>query len=70
MTETNAYGPARVAKALLPMLRDGGTLGVMSSLMGSIADSSGGFEFYRVSKASLNMLAKGIAEQQASSLNI
>lgn len=68
--QTNAYGPARVAKALLPMVKDGGTLGVMSSLMGSITDSSGGFEFYRVSKASLNMLAKGIAEQQAKARDI
>ena len=63
--QTNAYGPARVGKALLPMLKDGGTLAFMSSLMGSITDSSGGYEFYRVSKVSLNMLAKGIAEQQA-----
>ena len=37
----------------------------MSSLLGSVADSSGGFDLYRTSKASLNMLAKGIAEQQA-----
>ncbi|GAB5348961.1 SDR family NAD(P)-dependent oxidoreductase [Alteriqipengyuania sp. 357] len=63
--QTNAYGPARVGKALLPLLKDGGTLAFMSSLMGSITDSSGGYEFYRVSKVSLNMLAKGIAEQQA-----
>lgn len=67
---TNAYGPARLAKALLPLVRDGGTLGFMSSLMGSITDSSGGFEFYRVSKAGLNMLAKGIAEQQAKAREI
>lgn len=62
---TNAFGPARAAKALLPKLRDGGTLGFMSSLMGSITDSSGGYELYRSSKAALNMLAKGIAEQNA-----
>lgn len=68
--QTNAYGPARVARALMPMVKDGGTVGVMSSRMGSIADSSGGFEFYRVSKVALNMLAKGIAEQQASPRNI
>ena len=63
--QTNAYGPVRMARSLLPAIKDGGMMGFMSSLMGSIADSSGGFEFYRVSKASLNMLAKGIAEQQA-----
>ncbi|MEL7731086.1 SDR family NAD(P)-dependent oxidoreductase [Citromicrobium bathyomarinum] len=68
--QTNAYGPARVGKALLPILKDGGTLAFMSSLMGSIADSSGGYEFYRVSKVSLNMLAKGIAEQQAKERDI
>ena len=68
--QTNAYGPARVGKALLPLLKDGGTLAFMSSLMGSIADSSGGYEFYRVSKVSLNMLAKGISEQQAKERNI
>ena len=63
---TNAFGPAAASKALLPRLKDGGTLCVMSSLMGSISDSSGGFELYRTSKTALNMLAKGIAEQQAS----
>jgi len=67
---TNAFGPARAAKTLLPALKDGGTLGVMSSLMGSIDDSSGGFELYRTSKVALNMLAKGIAEQDAGPRNI
>ncbi len=62
---TNAFGPARAAKTLLPKLKPGGTLGVMSSLMGSIEDSSGGYELYRTSKVALNMLAKGIAEQDA-----
>lgn len=62
---TNAFGPACAAKTLLPKLKDGGTLGFMSSLMGSITDSSGGYELYRSSKAALNMLAKGIAEQNA-----
>lgn len=62
---TNAFGPVRAAKALLPAIKDGGTLGFMTSLMGSIADSSGGYELYRSSKAALNMLAKGVAEQDA-----
>jgi NAD(P)-dependent dehydrogenase (short-subunit alcohol dehydrogenase family) len=62
---TNAFGPARAGRALLSGLKDGGALAFMSSLMGSIADSSGGFELYRSSKAALNMLAKGIAEQDA-----
>ena len=62
---TNAFGPARAGRALLPKLRDGGTLAFMSSLMGSVTDSSGGYELYRSSKAAQNMLAKGIAEQDA-----
>ena len=28
---TNAFGPARAAKSLLPAIKDGGTLGVMAS---------------------------------------
>lgn len=67
---TNAFGPARAAKTLLPKLRHGGTLAFMSSLMGSIADSSGGYELYRTSKAAQNMLAKGIAEQDAKARDI
>ena len=62
---TNAFGPAHLAKEPLPKISQGGTLGLMSSLMGSIADSSGGYELYRTSKTTQNMLAKGIAEQQA-----
>lgn len=67
---TNAFGPARAARALLPKLKDGGTLAFMSSLMGSVSDSSGGYELYRSSKAALNMLAKGISEQNARARDI
>lgn len=66
----NAFGPARAARALLPRLRQGGSLAFMSSLMGSIADSSGGYELYRTSKTAQNMLAKGIAEQDAKARDI
>ena len=68
--ETNAFGPVRTARKLLPSVKDGGTIGFMSSLMGSIDDSSGGYDLYRTSKTSLNMLAKGLAEQQASERSI
>ena len=67
---TNAFGPAHLAKRLLPKITEGGTLAFMSSLMGSIDDSSGGYELYRTSKTALNMLAKGIAEQDAGPRNI
>lgn len=66
----NAFGPARLTEALLPCLRDGGTIGLMSSRMGSIADSSGGYDLYRTSKAAQNMLAKGLAQKQAAGRGI
>ncbi|MBX7528426.1 SDR family NAD(P)-dependent oxidoreductase [Qipengyuania vesicularis] len=62
---TNAFGPVHLGKKLLPQIKDGGSLSFMSSLMGSIEDSSGGYELYRTSKTAQNMLAKGIAEQDA-----
>ena len=61
----NAFGPARAAQHLLPKMKDGGVLAFMSSRMGSIADSSGGYDLYRTSKAAQNVLAKGISEQLA-----
>ena len=61
----NTFGPARLAETLLPLIKDGGVLAFTTSLMGSIADSSGGYDLYRTSKAAQNMLAKGIAEQKA-----
>jgi NAD(P)-dependent dehydrogenase (short-subunit alcohol dehydrogenase family) len=33
--------------------------------MGSIADSSGGYDLYRMSKAAQNILARGLSEQEA-----
>lgn len=67
---TNAFGPARAAHTLLPKVKDRGTLGFVTSLMGSVEDSSGGYDLYRTSKAAQNMLAKGIAEQLAGSRGI
>lgn len=62
---TNAFGPVHLGRKLLPNIRQGGSLSFMSSLMGSIEDSSGGYDLYRTSKTAQNMLAKGIAEQEA-----
>jgi NAD(P)-dependent dehydrogenase (short-subunit alcohol dehydrogenase family) len=62
---TNAVGPARAAKLLLPLLRDGGTLAFTTSRLGSIAESTGGYDLYRMSKAAQNILAKGLFEQDA-----
>jgi len=62
---TNAVGPVRAARALLPLLRDGGILAFTTSRMGSIADSSGGYDLYRMSKAAQNILARGLFQQEA-----
>lgn len=67
---SNAVGPARAAKLMLPLLRDGGTLAFMTSRMGSVADSSGGYDLYRMSKAAQNILARGISEQSAKARGI
>ena len=54
---TNAIAPIRLARRLLPLIVDGGTLAFMSSDMGSVAGNlSGGMELYRASKAALNSL--------------
>jgi NAD(P)-dependent dehydrogenase (short-subunit alcohol dehydrogenase family) len=63
---TNALSPVRIAGRLLPLVNTGGTVAFMSSIMGSITEnSSGGHELYRISKTSLNMLARGFAATAA-----
>lgn len=53
--ETNAFGPLRVTRALLPLVPSGGKIVVVTSRMGSIADNgSGGYYGYRMSKAAVN----------------
>lgn len=51
----NALGPLLAARSFATALRDGGTIAALSSVMGSIADNSGGAWSYRMSKAALNM---------------
>jgi len=60
--ETNAYGPLRVTHKLLPNLKSGAKVALITSRMGSIADNtSGGMYGYRMSKAALNAAAKSLA---------
>lgn len=62
--ETNAVGPLRITKALLPCLRlsKSPTVANLSSLMGSIADNKGGGAYgYRMSKTALNMFTKSLS---------
>jgi NAD(P)-dependent dehydrogenase (short-subunit alcohol dehydrogenase family) len=53
--EVNALGPLRTVLALLPNLRKGAKVALITSRMGSIADNgSGSYYGYRMSKAALN----------------
>jgi NAD(P)-dependent dehydrogenase (short-subunit alcohol dehydrogenase family) len=63
---TNALSPMRVVEALQDLVPTTGTIGVMSSGIGSVADNdSGGWEVYRASKAALNTLMRSFAARHA-----
>lgn len=56
---TNALSPMRVVETLAPLVKDQGTIGVMSSRQGSISlNERGGHEVYRASKSALNQLIR------------
>ena len=59
---TNTIGPLFITKYCLPLLGKDSTVVNISSLMGSIDDTSGGSYSYRISKAALNMLTKNLQE--------
>lgn len=60
--EINALGPLRVSEALLPRLRKGGKIAIVTSRMGSMADNgSGGYYGYRMSKAAVNAAGVSLA---------
>ncbi len=60
--EVNALGALTATLKLLPCLKDGGKIGLLSSRMGSIADNtSGGSYGYRMSKAALNAAGRSLA---------
>ncbi|MDN3357407.1 SDR family oxidoreductase [Actinomadura sp. DC4] len=59
---TNALGPMLTVETLRPLVRAGGTIGVMSSRQGSVSlNTQGGHEVYRASKSALNQLMRGYA---------
>jgi NAD(P)-dependent dehydrogenase (short-subunit alcohol dehydrogenase family) len=59
---TNALSPMRVIEALKDLVVPNGTIAVMSSGQGSIANNErGGFEAYRGTKAALNMFMRSYA---------
>jgi len=59
---TNALSPMRVIEGLNDLIAPNGTIAVMSSGLGSIANNDrGGFDVYRGSKAALNMFMRSYA---------
>jgi NAD(P)-dependent dehydrogenase (short-subunit alcohol dehydrogenase family) len=60
--EINAIGTLRVTKALLPNLKKGSKIAIMTSRMGSIEDNtSGGSYGYRMSKVAVSMAGKSLS---------
>jgi NAD(P)-dependent dehydrogenase (short-subunit alcohol dehydrogenase family) len=56
----------RVVEALQDLVASDGSIGVMSSGQGSVAnDARGGFEIYRASKSALNQLMRSYAARHA-----
>ncbi len=59
---TNALSPMRVIETLQDLVLPTGTIGVMTSGLGSVANNeSGSYEVYRASKAALNTLMRSFA---------
>jgi NAD(P)-dependent dehydrogenase (short-subunit alcohol dehydrogenase family) len=63
---TNALSPMRVVETLQDLVTPKGTIAVMSSGQGSVANNEkGGFEVYRASKSALNQLMRSFAARHA-----
>jgi NAD(P)-dependent dehydrogenase (short-subunit alcohol dehydrogenase family) len=64
--ETNLFGPWRLAKSMLPLLRESGSGRIVnvSSGAGQLDDMQGGRAAYRVSKTGLNALTRILAVEE------
>lgn len=59
---TNALAALLVTEALLPMMKEGSKVAMITSRMGSMEDNDGGGYYgYRMSKAALNAAAKSLS---------
>lgn len=65
--ETNAFGPLKIAEAFLPHVTASETKKIIniSSIVGSMANTTGNILFYRASKSALNMLMRSFAKDTA-----
>ena len=60
--EVNALGALRVTRALLPNLKNGSKVIIMTSRMGSIEDNTSGSSYgYRMSKVAVSMAGKSLS---------
>jgi NAD(P)-dependent dehydrogenase (short-subunit alcohol dehydrogenase family) len=63
---TNAIAPIRAGRVLLPLVKDGGTMAFMTSVLGSVSLRQTGFaELYSASKSALNSMVKTFANVDA-----
>ena len=63
---TNALSPMRVVETLQEVVFPSGTIAIMSSGQGSVANNqNGNYEVYRGSKAALNMFMRSFAARQS-----
>ena len=66
---TNALSPMRAIETLGKLINPNGTIAIMSSGQGSVANNDrGGFEIYRASKSALNQLMRSYAARHAGEL--
>ena len=66
---TNALSPLRAIEVLQSLVNPDGTIAIMSSGQGSVANNvRGGYEVYRASKAALNTLMRSFAARHAGEL--
>ena len=60
--QINALAPLLMAQALKPHLAPAAKVATISSIMGSIAETPGGYYAYRASKAAVNMGIRSLAQ--------
>ncbi|MET1255360.1 SDR family oxidoreductase [Aliikangiella maris] len=72
MFQVNSLGPLRIVDAVLPALKKGSKIALITSRMGSVADnSSGGSYGYRMSKSALNAAGRSLAiDLRASGISV
>lgn len=62
----NSMAPVTIARKFLPLMKANSVIAFMSSIMGSVAlNKDGSMELYRASKAALNSITRGFAQNEA-----